>query len=38
LGRMNKDFPVENLSVGMPVKVKVVKLPDGQVTYEFLPV
>jgi uncharacterized OB-fold protein len=37
LGRMNKNTPVENLSVGMAVKVEVVKLADGQVTYEFLP-
>ncbi|MDD3653216.1 MAG: Zn-ribbon domain-containing OB-fold protein [Desulfotomaculaceae bacterium] len=37
LGRMNKEVPVDTLSVGMPVKVEIVKLPDGQVTYEFLP-
>lgn len=37
LGRMNKSVPVDSLSVGMPVQVKVVNLPDGQVTYEFLP-
>jgi len=37
LGRMAKSFPVENISVGMSVNVAVVKLPDGQVTYEFLP-
>ena len=36
LGRMNKDVPVDSLSVGMPVKAEVVKLPNGQVTYEFL--
>jgi uncharacterized OB-fold protein len=37
LGRMSKSVPVETLSVGMPVKVEIVKLPNGQVTYEFLP-
>jgi uncharacterized OB-fold protein len=36
LGRMNKEVPFETLSIGMPVKVEVVKLPSGQVTYEFL--
>lgn len=37
LGRMNKEVPVESLTVGMSVKAEVINMPDGQVTYEFLP-
>lgn len=35
-GRMSKEVPPEELAVGLPVRLSVVKLPDGQITYEFV--
>jgi uncharacterized protein len=37
-GRMNKGIPVEQLAVGMKVKVAPVRLPENRFSYEFLKV
>jgi len=36
-GRFNEDFPEDQLSIGMEVKVQTISLPDGQISYEFIP-
>ena len=36
-GRMGGGVPEDALKVGLPVKAEVVKFPDGQLSYEFLP-
>jgi len=35
-GRMSKEVPEQELAVGLPVRLKVVKMPDGQLSYEFV--
>lgn len=37
-GRLNSEVKEEVLKVGMAVKAVPVKLPEGQITYEFMPV
>jgi len=34
-GRLKKDIPIEEIKVGMEVVPQVVKLPKGQISYEF---
>ncbi len=36
-GRFNRDFPEDKMKIGMPVKVEKLDLPDGQISYEFIP-
>ena len=35
-GRISKEVPEQELAVGLPVRLKVVKMPDGQLSYEFV--
>ncbi|MCR4419802.1 MAG: Zn-ribbon domain-containing OB-fold protein [Clostridia bacterium] len=35
-GRMSKEVPEQELAVGLPVRLKVVRMPDGQLSYEFV--
>lgn len=35
-GRVSREVPVEELAVGLPVRLNVVQLPNGQLTYEFV--
>ena len=34
-GRLDRSVPAENISIGMPLKLDVRKLPDGNLAYEF---
>lgn len=35
-GRMSREVPPQELAVGLAVNLAVVRLPDGQLTYEFI--
>ncbi len=35
-GRVSKDIKEDELKIGMEMKVKAVKLPNGQLSYEFV--
>lgn len=35
-GRLSPEVPVAELAVGLPVRLKVVELPNGQLSYEFV--
>ena len=37
-GRLSKEVKGEDLKVGLAVKAQIVKMPDGQMTYNFTPV
>jgi uncharacterized OB-fold protein len=37
-GRFSKDTSEEQISVGVEIKAEPISLPDGQVSYQFLPV
>lgn len=36
-GRISADAPPDRIRVGMAVKIQVVTLPGGQITYQFSP-
>ncbi len=35
-GRISKNIPEEEIKIGMELKPEVVRLPNGQITYEFV--
>ncbi|MGB9887193.1 MAG: Zn-ribbon domain-containing OB-fold protein [Moorellales bacterium] len=35
-GRMSKEVPEQELTVGLAVRLRAVRLPDGQLSYEFV--
>jgi len=35
-GRLHRSIPAKDIMIGMPLKLAVRKLPDGNMTYEFL--
>ncbi|RLB43348.1 MAG: DNA-binding protein [Deltaproteobacteria bacterium] len=35
-GRINKELPEEELKIGMEMKTQAIKLPNGQLSYEFI--
>ncbi len=36
-GRFKSDFPEDQLNIGMDIQVKTITLPNGQISYEFVP-
>ncbi|OPY87707.1 MAG: hypothetical protein A4E73_03601 [Syntrophaceae bacterium PtaU1.Bin231] len=34
-GRLDRTIPTEKISIGMPLTLSVLKLPDGKMSYEF---